>query len=59
MIVAQNLRDDLRFVAVAFGEERADRAVDQARDQRLAFGGRAFALEIAARDFSGGVITLL
>ena len=33
--------DDLRLVLVAVGEQRTDGAVDQARDQRLAFGRRA------------------
>ena len=47
--------DDLRVVLVAVGEERADRAVDQARDQRFLLARAAFALEIAARDLAGGV----
>ena len=58
-IVRQRGDDHLRLVAPAVGEQRADRAVDQARDQRLLFGRTAFALEIAARDAAGGVILFL
>ena len=46
--------DDLGVVAVAVREQRPDRAVDQARDQRLLLGGAPFALEIAARDAPRG-----
>ena len=49
----ENGDDDLRVVLVAFGEERADRPVDQARDQRLALGRPALALEIAAGNAAG------
>ena len=38
-IVRQHGDDDLGLVAPAGREQRTDRAVDQARDQRLAFGG--------------------
>ena len=48
-------RDDLDFVEEAFGEQRADRAVDQARGQRFFFGRAAFALEEAAGDAARGV----
>ena len=58
-VVGQNLRHHQRFVAIAVGEQRTDGAVDQARDQRLALGRRALALEIAARDLAGGVIAFL
>jgi hypothetical protein len=34
-VVLQDGDDDLRVVLVAFREERTDRPVDQARDQRL------------------------
>ena len=37
-IVAENGDDHLRLVAIAVGEQRTDRAVDQARGQGLAFG---------------------
>ncbi len=42
--------DDLGLVGVARGEERAQRAVDHARGDRLLLGGAAFALEEAAGD---------
>jgi len=53
--MGQHRDDDLGLVAVAFGEERADRPVDEPGDQRLALGRASFPLEIAARDFSRGV----
>ena len=58
-IVRQRGDDDLRLVAPAVGEQRTDRAVDQARDQRLLLGRTAFALEIAAGNAAGGVVFLL
>jgi hypothetical protein len=48
-------RDDLDFVLVVLREERTDRAVDQARDQRFLLGRTAFALEEATRDAATGV----
>ena len=51
--------DHLGLVAVAVGEQRADRPVDQAGDQRLVLGRAAFALEEAAGDPAGGVDLLL
>src|SRR5690606_34573992 len=51
--------DDLHFVAEAIGEQRADRAIDQARSQRLLFGRAALALEEAARNAATGVELLL
>ncbi len=48
-------RDDLDLVLEALGEQRPDRPVDQAADQRLFFTGTPFALEKAARDLAGGV----
>jgi len=48
LIVRQHGHGDLHFVLEAFGEQRADRAVDQARGQRLLLGRAAFALEVAA-----------
>ena len=59
-IVRQHGDDDLGVAAPAVGEQRPDRAVDQARDQRLASRvGRAFALEIAAGNAAGGVVFFL
>ena len=58
-IVRQRGDDHLGLVAPAIGEQRTDRAVDQARDQRLLLGRTAFALEVAARNAAGGVIFLL
>jgi hypothetical protein len=53
-VVLDDRDDDLRVVLVAIGEERADRAVDQAGNQRFLLGRTAFALEVAARDLAGG-----
>ena len=47
--------DHLHLVLEAVREERANRTVDQARDQRLLLGRTAFALEIAARNLAGGI----
>ena len=47
--------DDLDFIAEVFREQRADRAIDQARSQRFLFGLATFALEEAARDAAAGV----
>jgi hypothetical protein len=47
--------DDLHFVEEAIGEQRADRAVDQAAGQRFQLARAAFALEEAAGDLAGGV----
>ena len=52
-IVAENGDDDLRVVAIAVGEQRPDRPVDEARHQRLFFRRAAFALEVAAGDPPG------
>ena len=54
-VVLDDGDDDLRVVLVAVGKERADRAVDQAGNQRFLLARTAFALEIAARDLAGGV----
>src|SRR5690606_36489059 len=51
--------DDLDFIAEAVGKQRADRAVDQARDQRFLLSLATFALEEAARDTAAGVELLL
>src|SRR5690606_8619259 len=47
--------DDLDFVLVVLGEQRADRTVDQARDQGFLLRGAAFALEETTRDAAAGV----
>src|SRR5690606_3667884 len=44
---------DLGVGLVALCEERADRAVDQAGDQRLLLGRTAFTLEVATGDLAG------
>ena len=46
--------DNLRVVLVAICKERADRAVDEAGNQRFLLGRTAFTLEVAARDLAGG-----
>ena len=51
----QHGRDDLHVVEEAVREERADRAVDEARGERLLLGRTALALEEAARDAPRGV----
>ena len=48
-------RDHLHFVEEAVGEQRPDRAVDEARGQRLLLRRTSFALEKAAGDLAGGV----
>ena len=51
---AEERGDDLRVVEVAFGEERAQRAVRHAA-VRISFSrGAAFALEVAAGDLADG-----
>ncbi len=47
--------DHLGFIAEAFGEERADGAVDNAAGQDFALAGPAFALDEAAGNASAGV----
>ena len=58
LIVRQHSHGDLRIAAPAFGEQRTDRAIDQARGERILFSGAALALEVAARNPAGGVILL-
>ena len=53
-VVGEDLGDDEDFIVEALGEQRADRAVDQAAGQRFLFGRAALALEEAARDAPGG-----
>jgi hypothetical protein len=52
--VRQDGADDLRLIAETRGEQRADRAVDQAGGQNLLFRRAAFALEKAAGNLAGG-----
>src|SRR3546814_7478996 len=47
-VIAQHLSDGVDLVIETFGEQRADRTVDQAADQSFLFGRAAFALEEAA-----------
>ena len=47
--------DDLGFALEAFGEQRADGAVDLAAGENFALAGTAFALDEAAGDASAGV----
>ncbi len=54
-VMRQHGNDDLGLVAPALDEQRTDRTIDQAGDQRLLFGGPAFALEIAAGNASRGI----
>nr|GFD56257.1 hypothetical protein [Tanacetum cinerariifolium] len=46
-------------VVEAFGEQRADRAIDQAADQRLTLGRATLALEEAAGNAAAGGELLL
>jgi len=54
-IQRHNRRDDLDLVLEALREQRADRPVDEAANQRLFFTGTPFALEKPARDLAGCV----
>ena len=54
-VMRQHGDDDLGLVAPAVDEQRADRAVDQAGNQRFLFGRPALALEIAAGNAARGV----
>ena len=58
-VVGQDRRDNLHLVEELFREERADRAVDKARDKRVALRRAAFALEEAAGDLAGREIFFL
>ncbi len=58
-VVRQRRHDHLRLVAPAVGEQRTDRAVDQARNQRFLFGRTAFALEVSARNAARRIILFL
>ena len=54
-IARQHRQHHLDFVHEAFGEQRTDRPVDQARGQGLLLGGAPFALEEAAWDAPGSI----
>ena len=49
------MNHDLHFIEEAFGEQRANRAVNQARGQRFKFAWTAFALEETTRNAAGGI----
>ena len=53
-VVAKHGRHDLHLMAEAFREQRAQRPVDQAADQRLLLRRAAFTLEEPARDLARG-----
>ena len=59
VIDAQRQRDELRLTAPALGEQRAQGAVDHARDERALLGAAALALEERAGDLARGVHALL
>ncbi len=54
-VQAQHVHDDLDLVVEALGEQRPDRAVDEAAGQHLQFTGAAFALEEAAGNLARGI----
>ncbi len=49
-VIGQHLADAVDLVIETFGEQRADRTIDQAADQRLTLGRTALALEKTAGD---------
>ena len=53
-VMGQRGDDHLRVAAIALGKQRADRTVDQARNQGFLLGRPAFALEVTAGDAAGG-----
>ena len=59
VIVGKHGRHDADVVAHSLGEERAQRAVDQAGGQNGLLGGTAFALDEAAGDLTHGVLLFL
>ena len=54
-VMRQHGDDDLGLVAPAVDEQRTDRTVDQAGDQRFLLGRPALALEVAAGNAARGV----
>ena len=59
MVDAQRHRHELRLVVPALGEQRAQRTVDHAGDERALLAGAALALEERAGDLARGVHALL
>src|SRR5471032_902591 len=59
VIVTALSHDHLRFTTPAISEQRTDRAVDQAGNQRFLFGRTAFALEVAAGNAACGIVFFL
>ena len=55
---AQRHRDELRLTAPALGEQRAQRTIDHAGDERALLGRTALALEEGAGDLARGVHAL-
>ena len=53
-VIRQNLCDHVDFVVETFGEQRANRTVDQAAGQRFLFGRAALTLEEAAGNAACG-----
>ena len=51
----QGMHHDLNFIKEAFGEERANRAVDQTAGECFKLAGATFAFEKAARNLAGSV----
>ena len=58
-VIAHDLSDNVDLVVETFGEKRADRAIDQTRNQRLLFGRAALTLEETARNAAGSRIFFL
>src|SRR5205085_11587344 len=52
LIGRDDVDEDLNLVLEAFGEERPNRAVDDARRENLAVARPAFTLDVAARDLA-------
>ena len=55
LVGGDDVDEDLDFVLEALGEERADRAIDDARRENLGVARASFALDVAARNLAGGV----
>ena len=54
-IERQGVHHNVHFVEKTFGEQRADRTVDQSAGQCLEFAGATFALEKAAGNLASGI----
>ena len=55
LVGGEDQRDDLRLVAEAVGEQRADGAIDLAAGQNFLFAGPAFALDESAGNAPAGI----